>query len=189
MNRVAMYLRCSTEDQDLRVQQELISEFAKARGWQIVATYQDKLSGTTSNRPQFKAMLKDARARKFDILCVLKIDRLARSLRDLLDTLNLLNELGITFVSIRDQFDGSTSSGRLMLSVVGAVAEFEASLIRERTKLAMDSARRRGIHCGRPRVRDDAQIRRLRAQGLTVREIAKRIGLSTGPVMRALKAA
>jgi DNA invertase Pin-like site-specific DNA recombinase len=186
--RVVLYLRVSTTDQSLDLQRNELTDFAKARGWQIVKTYEDfGVSGTTANRPQLKELMRDARARRFDVLCVFKLDRFARSLKDLVSMLQELSDLGVQFVSLRDQIDMTTAAGRFMLHLLGAFGELEAALIRERVMAGLENAKRKGKTLGRPKLRNDAAIRALRARGMTYREIGNELNAGRGAIYRALK--
>lgn len=164
-----------------------LQEFAKARGWLVHKVYEDYASGTTANRKSLREMLQDAKQRRFDVLVVWKLDRLFRSLRDMVGTLHDFGELGIEFVALKDQIDLTTASGRLMTHMLSAFAEFEASLIRSRVVAGLDAARRRGQRLGRPRLRDDGKIQSLHRQGLSERKIAIRLGISRGAVQRSLR--
>jgi len=129
----------------------------------------------------------DAKQRRFDAVCVWKLDRFGRSLRHLVNALADLESLGVSFVSLKDNLDLSTPSGRLMFQIIGAMAEFERSLIQERVKAGLRNARAKGKTLGRPRVAvDGARIGRLRAQGHSIREIADELGYSRSLVHKTL---
>ena len=186
--RVARYLRVSRHDQDTALQSDETGAFVKNRKWKLVETYQDQgVSGAKDRRPQLDRLLADARKRKFDALVVYKADRLFRSLRHMVLTLDEFTALGIAFVSTTEPFDTSTPSGKLLLHIVSAMAEFERSLLIERVKSGVAAARRRGARLGRPRARlDEDQLRELRAQGLSVRKIAELLNVGTSTVQRRL---
>jgi len=184
--RAALYLRVSTQDQSCELQRRELLAFAEARGWNVVEVFEDKATGTNGNRPQLKAMLAQARARRIDLVIAWKLDRLFRSLKDLVVTLQDLSEVGVGFISLKDNIDMTTSSGRLMTHLLGAFAEFEASLIRERVRAGLAHAKAKGKRLGRPKTRNDAQIQSLRGSKLSIREIARRLGISKGAVQRAL---
>jgi len=133
-----------------------------------------------------KALLSDARKRKLNVVICWKLDRFFRSLKDLVTTLQELSELGIEFISLRDNIDLSTSSGRLMMHMIGAFAEFEASLIRSRVKAGLEVARKNGKRLGRPKLRDDKKIISLRDKGYSIRAISKELCVSTGAVQRSI---
>lgn len=185
--RCAIYLRVSTQDQDTRLQRNELLDYLETRGWTATAIYEDKATGTNTQRPEFQKMLKEARSRKFDNLLIWKFDRFARSLKDLVTHLQELTELGVTFISLKDQVDLSTSTGILMLHIIGAFSEFEASIIRERVRAGIRAKIAKTGKWGPERSRDDRAILELRKQGMSVRQIAKRLGTSATSVMRAIQ--
>jgi len=187
-SRVGIYVRVSTTDQSCDLQKRELAQFVRARGWNRFTLYEDHgSSGKTVNRPSLKRLLVDARQRKLDVICCWKLDRLFRSLKDLITVLQEFQELGISFISLRDQVDLSTSAGRLMMQVVGAFGEFEASLISERVKAGLANARAKGKILGRPKIRNDLEIIRLRTQGMSYRSIAANQKTSLGSVQRVLE--
>jgi len=190
-NKVITYSRVSTErEQSPDAQRAELSRYCAARNWVVTAEIVDHgFSGGTDKRPGLKQLLALVRTRKVDTVVVLKMDRLARSLRHLLSLLDEFSTLGVTFVSIGDQVDMSTPTGRLMTHLLGAFAEFERALVRERTMLGLAHARLIGKRLGRPKLRDDHTIQKLRAEGLSYRAIRHRLGVSMGAVSRALRAA
>jgi DNA invertase Pin-like site-specific DNA recombinase len=161
----------------------------QGRGWTLFKRFTDDgVSGATSNRPAFRAMLAAARTGRFDVLVVYKTDRLFRSLRELVTTLDELGELGVGFVSVTEPFDTTTSAGRLMMQIVGAFAEFERSILIERTTSGIAAARARGVVVGRPRVSVDVlEARRLRQARWSYARIAKRLGVGVGTLHRAMR--
>lgn len=164
-----------------------LEEEASKRGLIVSKVYEDKATGTNTNRPAFQEMMGDARARKFDLLMVWKLDRFARSLRDLIIHLQELTDLGVTFVSLKDQLDLGSSMGLLMLHILGAFSQFEASIIKERVRSGVRNKIAKTGRWGRRRVRDAQAVQELRQKGLSVREIAKELGISATSVMRSLK--
>jgi len=189
--RVAIYSRVSTlHDQNPEVQSSELRDFCKARGWLIVEEFVDHgYSGGTDKRPGLTALLKITRSRRVDIVCVVKLDRLGRSLRHLIDLLEEFNTIGVQFVSIRDQIDLTTASGRLMAHLLAAFGEFERGLVRERTLAGLAFARSRGKTLGRPKKRNDEAILKLRNEGLSYSQIQKRLGVSRPSIHRTLLAA
>lgn len=187
--RVLTYSRVSTErDQSPEAQRAELARYCVARGWEMTEEVVDHgYSGGTDQRPGLKRLLALVRAREVDVVVVTKLDRLARSLRHLITLLDEFGTLNVQFVSLHDQIDLTTASGRLMLHMVAAFAEFERALIRERTVLGLEHARRQGQRLGRPKLRDDKVIRQLRADGLSFSEIQVRLGISKGAVCRALR--
>jgi DNA invertase Pin-like site-specific DNA recombinase len=166
-----------------------LREYGARRGWQIIAEYVDEgVSGARERRPQLDRLMADAHRRKFDLIAVWKIDRFGRSLKHLVNALADLDSLGVAFVSLRDNIDLSTPSGRLMFQIIGAMAEFERSLIQERVRAGLRNAQARGVRLGRPRtVVDAAEIVRLRSSGASWREISERLGVGVGTACRAFQ--
>src|ERR1019366_1103001 len=173
----AIYARVSTRDkgQDPEMQLTELREFATKRGWQVAGEFVDiGVSGSKDSRPQLDAMMRLAKARKLDVIAVWKLDRFGRSLRHLVDALAELNAVGCAFVSLRDNLDLTTPAGRMMFHVIGAMAEFERELIRERVKAGLAHARAKGQRLGRPKVKRDRDkdakaIRKMRGEGESVK--------------------
>ena len=188
--RVAIYARCSTADQSTSAQSDELRKYCVAREWEVVTEIVDQgFSGKTDQRPGFKQLMTLVRSRKVDAVVVVKLDRLFRSLKHLVVTLQEFTELGIDFVSLRDQMDMTTASGRLLLHVIGAMAEFEAELIRERTLAGLDYARSKGVRLGRPQKHDPQAILELRKQGLSYRQIQKQLNVPQGVIWEAIQSA
>lgn len=186
--RVALYARVSTlNNQDPEMQLSELRDYAGHRGWQIVQEYTDEgVSGCRESRPALNRLMADACRRRFDAIVVWKIDRFGRSLKHLINSLAELAALGVSFVSLRDHLDLSTPSGRLMFQIIGAMAEFERSLIQERVRAGLRNARAKGKRLGRPRVVVDAtKIVCLRAQGLSWSQIEAQTGTSKSTAQRA----
>jgi DNA invertase Pin-like site-specific DNA recombinase len=187
--RVALYARVSTlNGQNPQLQLAELREYAQRRGWEVSAEYVDLgISGAKDSRPQLNRMVEDAHARKFDAILVWKLDRFARSLKMLVTSIEDLNAYGVAFVSLRDNVDLSTPTGRLMLHIIGAMAEFERGLIQERVIAGIASAKSRGVRFGRPKVYvSSLKIKRLRDAGLPWVEVAKRLNAGKGTCQRAL---
>jgi DNA invertase Pin-like site-specific DNA recombinase len=144
------------------------------------------MTGSKDSRPDLNRLMADAGQRKFDAVLVWKLDRFGRSLRHLVNALAELEALGLTFISLRDNLDLSTPSGRLMFQIIGAMAEFERSLIQERVKAGLRNAKSKGVRLGRPRVFvSESRIEALRACGMPWRQIAKELGVGIGTARRA----
>lgn len=152
MKRVALYARVSTDhNQDPEMQLREMRTFCADRGWQLVEEFTDRgVSGSKDRRPQLDRLMTAARSRKFDVLLVWKLDRFARSLKHLVTAISEFEALGVQFVSLRDTIDLTTPSGRLMFHVIGAMAEFERSLIQERVRAGLQNAKAKGVRLGRP---------------------------------------
>jgi DNA invertase Pin-like site-specific DNA recombinase len=159
------------------------------RGWKIVGEYSDEgVSGSKESRPQLNRLMADAHRRSFEVVLCWKIDRFGRSMKHLVNALADLDSLGVAFVSLRDNLDLTTPSGRLMFQVIGAMAQFELALTQERVRSGLAAARARGIKLGRPRTKVDAsQIARLRDSGASWREISEKLGIGVGTACRAFQ--
>jgi DNA invertase Pin-like site-specific DNA recombinase len=167
-----------------------LREYADRRGLSIHEEYVDQgVSGSKESRPALNCLMTDAQKCRFDAVLVWKIDRFGRSLKHLVNSLADLSAYGIAFISLRDNLDLSTPSGRLMFQIIGAMAEFERALIQERVKAGLRNAKAKGKRIGRPRQRVDSfQVLKLRAEGLSWRGISERLGLGLGTVYRAVRA-
>src|SRR3984885_10544905 len=189
ITQVALYARVSTlNNQDPEMQLAELREYAARRGWQIVEEFTDQgVSGCRESRPALNRLMADACRRRFDAVLVWKIDRFGRSLKHLVNALAELVALGVAFISLRDNIDLSTPSGRLMFQIIGAMAEFERALIQERVRAGLRNARAKGRRLGRPRVIVDvSRIASLRSQGRSWAQITNEIGVSKGTAQRAL---
>lgn len=188
--RVALYARVSTANngQDPSMQTRELREYCDRRGWRFAGQYVDEgISGTKDSRPELNKLMADAHRRRFDAVVVWRFDRFARSVSHLLRALETFKALGIEFVSLSEQVDTSTPTGRMVFTVLGAVAELERSLIAERVKAGLRNARAKGKRLGRPRVVVDvARISALRAHGRSWREITVEMAISKGAAQRAL---
>ncbi len=188
--RCAIYARCSTRDQTLDLQLDALRDYAKVREFEVVEEYLDEaVSGAKTKRLALDRLMADAHRRAFDVVLVWKLDRLGRSLSHLIQLVEQLGSLGVDLVSLGDPgLDTTSPHGRLIFAVMGAVAEFERDLIRERTRAGMAAARRRGKRVGRPRVHVPvSQAKGLLAEGATVSSAARELGVSRATLQRALK--
>jgi DNA invertase Pin-like site-specific DNA recombinase len=186
--RIALYARVSTANhgQDSTMQTRELREYCERRGWAVFAEYVDEgISGTKDSRPELNRLMADAHKRRFDAVCVWKFDRFARSVSHLLRALETFKALGIEFISFSEQMDTSTPTGKMVFTVLGAVAELERSLIAERVRAGLRNARAKGKKLGRPRLKvQPAEIARLRARGLSLRAIGRELGVSEGSIRR-----
>ena len=174
--RAALYARVSTELQDPSMQVSALHRYAASRGFKIVRQYQDVCSGAKDSRPALDRLMADAHKGKFDALLIWKLDRLGRSLRHLLKTVDKLGTLGVELVSTTENLDTTSPSGRLLFIVIGALAEFERGLISERVRAGLQRAREKGKVIGRPRVLIDlGKVREMQGRGMSFRQIAKKI--------------
>lgn len=147
---VGIYVRVSTEEQatsgiSLDAQVEKLEQYCKFNGWNIVRKYVDAgLSGSTTDRPELKKLIDDCRGGLVNVILVYKLDRLSRSLRDIILTIDELREYDVDFVSLTEQIDTTTAVGQLMFHIIGAFAEFERNIIRERVIFGMDKKAKDG---------------------------------------------
>jgi DNA invertase Pin-like site-specific DNA recombinase len=189
--RCGVYARVSTvgNGQNPEMQLRELREYCERRGWEIAGEYVDiGISGAKDSRPELNRLMADAHKRRFDVVCVWKFDRFARSVSHLLRALETFKALGIEFCSFSEQLDTSTPAGKMVFTVLGAVAELERSLIAERVRAGVRNARAKGKKLGRPRVIvDAAQVAALRAQSDSWPAIARALGVSVGKVWQAAR--
>ena len=188
---VATYSRVSTNDkgQNPDIQVKELQRYCTARGWIIEHEIVDHgYSGGTDDRPGLKQLLKLVSTRQVDAVVVVKLDRLFRSLKHLVTTLDQWQSTGVMFCATADAVDYTTPSGRLFAQILGCLGEFEKSLLRERTMMGLSYARSHGKILGRPKKRDDHEILKLRAEGLSYTQIQKHLGTSRPSIHRAIKA-
>jgi len=187
--RTAIYARVSTNGhgQDPEMQLRELREYCQRRGWSVSGEYVDNgISGTKEKRPELDRLMAEAHRRRFDVVAVWKFDRFARSVSHLLRALETFNALGVGFVSLSESLDTSTPAGKMVFTVLGAVAELERSLIAERVRAGLRNARAKGKKLGRPKVIVDAsRIADLRAAGASWRNVCEKTGLTKGTAQRA----
>ena len=167
-----------------------LREYCKRRNWTVAGEYVDVgISGAKEKRPELDRLTADAHRRRFDAVVVWKFDRFARSVSHLLRALETFHALGIEFVTLTEGVDTSTPAGKMVFTVLGAVAELERSLISERVKAGLRNAKAKGRHVGRPKVSlDTSEIARLRNEGLSWLKISEQLGVGEGTVRRAARA-
>lgn len=184
--RVAIYTRVSTNEQHDGMQKQSLLQFVrKRRDWAVYKIYSDKgVSGATERRPALDALLDDCRRQRIDVVIVFKFDRFARSLKQLVNTLELFRSLGIAFVSCTEAIDTSLPHGEMLFQIIGAIAQWERSLIVERVKAGLQHAREEGKKLGRPALRElsQAEIAKLRNERkrrhVPFRELARNYRIS-----------
>jgi DNA invertase Pin-like site-specific DNA recombinase len=190
--RCAIYCRVSLADkkQDINLQLNELKQYTQARQWEAFEYLDNGVSGANNNRPALNQLMRDAKARKFDLVLVWKLDRFGRSLKHLLNTLDEFKALGISFVSLRDSIDLTTPTGQLMFSIIGAFAEFERNLIIERVKAGMLNAKLKGVRIGRtptppPVIAKVISVFETDKSG--ARDISKKTGVAKSTVFRILQ--
>jgi DNA invertase Pin-like site-specific DNA recombinase len=179
--KTALYARVSTsQGQSPQMQLRELRAYCKRRGWKIMHEFVDVgFSGAKEKRPELEKLMKAAHERRFDALVVWKFDRFARSVSHLIRALETFRSLGIEFVSLSEQVDTSTPAGKLVFTVLGAVAELERSLIVDRVKAGLRNARAKGKVLGRPRkIVSREEIKQLRARGASWRAVGAALGVS-----------
>lgn len=183
--KAALYARVSGNGQKPEMQLSELREYCRNRGWKITDEYVDKgISGAKDSRPELNRLIADAHRRRFDAVAVWKFDRFARSVSHLLRALETFRSLGIAFVSLSEAVDTTTPAGKMVFTVLGAVAELERSLIGERVKAGLRNAKAKGVRLGRPPLKtlNTAEIRKLRRERREARisfnALAKRYGIS-----------
>lgn len=184
--RVALYARVSTDKQTCENQLKELRSIAERMQYIIVDEFIDEgISGATSSRPALDALMKSATQRRFDMVMCWSIDRLGRSLQNLIEILNELQSLKVDLFFMQQGMDTSTSAGRMMFSIFGALAEFERNLIRERVIAGQNRAKAKGVKMGRPSKMNDglkSAIQLLRQKGMGIKQIAKECGVGIGTV-------
>jgi DNA invertase Pin-like site-specific DNA recombinase len=189
MKRVAIYLRVSTDKQTTDNQRRELAAVAERSGWHVVQVFEDAgISGAKGRdkRPGLDAMMKAVNAREFDMVAAWSVDRLGRSLTDLLAILQGLHDKGVDLFLHQQGLDTSTTAGKAMFQMLGVFAEFERGIIRERVNAGLARARAKGMRLGRRPVKPsvEASIRELKAGGMGLLKIGRTLGIGTSVVQR-----
>jgi len=184
---VAIYARVSTAEQDVTNQLRALWRFCEARGWDVFREYVDVgWSGAKASKPELDLLMKDARDLKFKVVLVWKFDRVFRSVEHMLQALAAFHGLGIDFVSMTESIDTTTAAGKMVFTMLAAVAEFERDLVRERTRAGLARARAAGKRIGRPRrPLDVAKVQELKKDH-SYRQISKMLHVPLGTLHNAL---
>jgi DNA invertase Pin-like site-specific DNA recombinase len=187
--RAALYVRVSTDGQTVDDQRLALEAVCEQRGWEVVKVFADNgVSGAKgrNQRPGLDALLKDASRGRFNVVLAWALDRLGRSLMDLLDTLSELDAVNVALVLHEQAIDTTTPAGRMFFQVTGAFAEFERGIIRSRVMAGLERARSRGVRLGRPRTgpKVEAAIRARLMSGEGIKKVAKVVGVGNGTVSR-----
>jgi DNA invertase Pin-like site-specific DNA recombinase len=184
--QVALYTRVSTEEQKTDLQLMDLKDYVRKRGYIIYNIYEDIISGAAKERQALDLLMSDANRRKFDIVLVWKFDRFARSLKMLVDSLALFQELGIDFISYKENIDTTTSMGRLIFHINSAYAEFEREIIRDRVMAGIKAKREKTGTWGRKVLASELQqkIKDLIAAKQSIRTVAKTLDISTRTVRK-----
>lgn len=189
--RAALYLRVSTDGQSTDLQRRDLMQACEHRGWTVVDVYEDAgISGGRGRegRPAFDRLCQDAIRRHFDVIAAWSVDRLGRSLQDLVGFLGETQSAGVNLYLHQQAVDTTTPAGRALFQMMGVFAEFERAMIVNRVRAGLASAKSKGVVLGRPR-KDTKVIRRIeraKAKGFSIRAIAAQLGVSVGTVHRAI---
>lgn len=189
MKKVGIYARVSTKDQTVEQQLKELEDYCERSNLTLVKKYIDEgVSAFRKNRPAFNELLEGVRQKKIDIILVYKLDRFGRSLKELIDTMDFLSRHNVEFISYTQKaLDTSNPAGKLMFAIFSAVAEFERDLISERTKLKLAYLKDKGVKLGRPQKIKPTEVIKLRQQGLSLGQIAKKIDCDRSTVSKLLK--
>jgi DNA invertase Pin-like site-specific DNA recombinase len=186
MKRVTIYARVSTTDQTCDNQLRDLHEYCRARGWDQVTEYVDEgVSGTTDRRQALDQLMATVKGRRVDVVVVAAFDRFGRSVRHLVETLELFRHLDVEFISLREQIDTGSPLGAAVFTIIAAIAQLERSLLVERVKAGLRRARDQGKHIGRPRIRiSPSRLQGVLSRGLPSRVAAKELGISQSSFLR-----
>ncbi|MBV6418860.1 MAG: Transposon Tn3 resolvase [Ignavibacteriaceae bacterium] len=189
MKRVIIYARVSTKEQNVDMQLTDLRAYAKARKLNVVKEYVDYASGSRSDRENYKKLFDDVRKRKTDTALVWKFDRFARSTKELINALEEFNNLGVDFISYKENIDTSSPAGKILFTMISAFAEFERAIIRERVKAGMEKAKVRGAKIGRPKIPPFTiqKVLEMEENGVNYREIIKKLKISKSTYYYILK--
>ena len=190
--KIALYARVSTSEaedkQDPEVQLSRLRDFAQAHSYVISKEYIDRKSGSDPNRPQLEEMMKGVKMRDFQAIIIVRLDRITRSLVNLLSLLQILEENDVKLICLDQPIDTSSASGRLIVHVIAAVAEFERELIRDRVKDGIRKATQGGKSWGRRLTPIDlGKVTELRARGCSYRKISEQLGIPEATIRRRVK--
>ena len=190
MKSVIIYARVSTREQNVDMQITDLHQYAEARKLKVVREYVDYASGAKTDRTNYKKLFDDVRKRKTDVVLVWKFDRFARSTRELINALEEFNNLGVDFISYKENIDTSTPAGKILFTMISAFAEFERAIIRERVVAGMEKAKARGARIGRPKIPPFTieKVVEMRGRGSSYKEITKKLKISKSAYYKILQA-
>jgi DNA invertase Pin-like site-specific DNA recombinase len=194
LKKVALYVRVSTDNQTVENQLQELQEAAERHGWQLMQIFKDEgISGVKGRqkRPGLDALLKGVARKDFDLVAVWSVDRLGRSLSDLLGILNEIHAKGINLYLHKQGIDTTTPGGLALFQMLGVFAEFERAMVQERVKAGLQRAKAEGKKLGRPKISEEkeAAIRHARQEGKGIRKIASELGIGVGTIPRVLESA
>lgn len=189
MKRVIIYARVSTKEQNVDMQLIDLRQYVEARKLIVIKEYVDYASGSKSDRANYMQLFNDVRKRKTDAVLVWKFDRFARSTKELINALEEFNNLGVDFISYKENIDTSTPAGKILFTMISAFAEFERAIIRERVIAGMEKAKLRGAKIGRPKIPPFTiqKVLELNAAKMSYKEVIKRLKISKSTYYQILK--
>ena len=190
MKRVIIYARVSTREQNIDMQITDLHQYAEVRKLKVVSEYIDYASGAKTDRVNYKKLFDDVRKRRADVVLVWKFDRFARSTRELINALEEFNNLGVDFISYKENIDTSTPAGKILFTMISAFAEFERAIIRERVIAGMEKAKAKGARIGRPKIPPFTieKVLEMKEQGRSYKEITKKLKISKSAYYKILQA-
>ncbi|MBK9096714.1 MAG: recombinase family protein [bacterium] len=190
MKRVIIYARVSTREQNVDMQITDLHQYAEARKLKVVQEYVDYASGAKTDRTNYRKLFDDVQKRNTDIVLVWKFDRFARSTRELINALEEFNNIGVDFISYKENIDTSTPAGKILFTMISAFAEFERAIIRERVIAGMEKAKSKGTRIGRPKIPPFTieKVLEMIKQGKNYKEIIKKLKISKSAYYKILQA-
>jgi DNA invertase Pin-like site-specific DNA recombinase len=190
VKRIAVYCRVSTGEQSCDNQLHDLREYCRARGWTDMREFIDTgISGTKERRPALDRLMAEVKGRRVDVVVVAAFDRFGRSVRHLVETLELFRHLGVEFISLREQIDTGSPLGQAVFTIIAAIAQLERGLIVERVKAGLRRAKAEGRRLGRPRLRiDHRRLESVARQKMPVRLAARELGISASSYSRLVRA-
>ena len=189
MKRVIIYARVSTKEQSVDMQLIDLRAYAKVRRLEIIKEYIDYASGSRNDRENYQKLFNDVRKLKTDSVLVWRFDRFARSTKELINALEEFNNLGVDFISYKENIDTSTPTGKILFTMISAFSEFEKSIIKERIIAGMEKAKVAGVRFGRPKISEFKikELLEMKAGGTCYKEICKKLGISKSAYYQIVK--
>ena len=180
MKRVIIYARVSRKEQNVDMHLSDLREYAKVRKLDVVKVHIDYASGAKSDRVNYNKLFDDVRKGKTDIVLVWKFDRFARSTKELINALEEFNNLGVDFISYKENIDTSTPAGKILFTMISAFAEFERAIIRERVSAGIEKAKMKGVKIGRPQIPlfKIKKVLEMKAEGQSYKQIIEKVKIS-----------
>ena len=189
MKKVIIYARVSTKEQSVDMQLTDLRQYSSARKLIVINEYIDYASGAKSDRENYKKLFEDVRKRKTDVVLVWRFDRFARSTKELINALEEFSNLGVDFISYKENIDTSSPAGKILFTMISAFAEFERAIIRERVIAGMEKARAKGTKLGRPKIPPFTieKLLEMKENGVDYKEIIKKLKISKSTYYYILK--